>query len=108
MAMTHKNLSALHPSFVFEFAWEDLTTANAARRSLDFIVMNPPFHEGKLSKSALGLQFIETAAQSLKTGGQLWMVANAHLPYEEALQKNFKSCRKIFEGEGFKVLQAVR
>jgi 16S rRNA (guanine1207-N2)-methyltransferase len=108
VALTQKNMAMAQPVFPFECLWEDLCSVNSARKPLDFIIMNPPFHEGRLSDSALGIKFIQTAARSLKPGGALWMVANSHLPYEEALSKNFQNVHKVFEGDGFKILQAVR
>ena len=84
------------------YAWEDLARAVPVR-DLDFIVMNPPFHEGKKTDSDIGKQFIETASRSLRQGGQLWMVANAGLPYESVLGALFASHEKITEKNGFKV-----
>lgn len=89
------------------YAWEDLARAVPVR-DLDFIVMNPPFHEGKKTDSDIGKQFIETASRSLRQGGQLWMVANAGLPYESVLGALFASHEKITEKNGFKVFRAVR
>ncbi len=86
--------------------WADLTREHET--NLDWVVMNPPFHEGKSTDAAVGRAFIEAAVKSLKTGGQLWMVANAQLPYEIALEKNFSSSSKKFEGSGFKVIHAVK
>ncbi len=88
------------------FLWRDLTRTYPDVKNLDFIVMNPPFHEGKALNLDVGRQFIETAQQSLRKGGVLWMVANAHLSYEGALERGFQSVRKHFEGGGFKVFEA--
>lgn len=83
--------------------WADITSL-AAMPAYDVIVMNPPFHSGKQSDSALGLTFIQKAFLSLKQGGQLFMVANHFLPYEGTLP----SLRVINESNGFKVMHARR
>jgi len=88
--------------------WEDLTKALSPAPDFDFIVMNPPFHEGKTTDSDIGLAFIKTAHAALKAGGQLWMVANAHLPYEGALGELFSTSKKCAEQEGFKVYKNVK
>ncbi|MCB1784349.1 MAG: methyltransferase [Alphaproteobacteria bacterium] len=92
-----------------DFLWVDLGEAlPASLLRLDFIVMNPPFHEGKKTDLGLGQRFIENAGRALTRNGALWMVANAHLPYEAVLENAFFSVHKIYEGGGFKVFKAVR
>lgn len=91
-----------------EGLWEDITAPRALPKNLDFIVMNPPFHEGKKTDSDIGAAFISSAHECLKRNGVLWMVANNQLPYEEFLQQKFFEVHKIFEGQGFKVYKAVK
>ncbi len=91
-----------------EVLWEDITSSKVLPKNLDFIVMNPPFHEGKKADSDIGAAFIQTAYECLKRNGVLWMVANNQLPYEDVLRKNFFETHKIFEGQGFKVYKAVK
>ena len=68
--------------------------------------MNPPFHQGKADSIALGQNFIVRAKEMLLPGGELLMVANAHLPYENHLRQLFKTVEKRYEGQGFKIFQA--
>ena len=84
---------------------QDCTEIISGLQKLDFIVMNPPFHDGSFESKELGQKFIENAARHLKPKGRLWMVANTHLPYEKILAKNFKSFKKIFEDQGFKIFK---
>lgn len=75
---------------------------------LDFVVMNPPFHEHAREDRGLGQRFIETSSQHLKKHGVCWIVANKHLPYESTLNKSFHSHEKITEQNGFKIFKAVK
>ncbi len=88
--------------------WADLTQTQGVPKGLDFIVMNPPFHEGKKSDSDIGVAFIHSAHQCLKPRGALWIVANNQLPYEDVLQQKFSDVRKVHEGQGFKVFKAPK
>ena len=89
--------------------WVDLTAGNEAlNNKYDWIVMNPPFHEGKKSDHDIGRAFIMNAAKALKKKGQLWMVANRHLPYEAVLESHFWSFDMIKDAKGFKVFKAVK
>jgi 16S rRNA (guanine1207-N2)-methyltransferase len=87
------------------FLWADVRTLTDLA-DLDFVVANPPFHDGGAEDRALGQAFIDRAAQSLRTGGTLWMVANRHLPYEAGLKSAFKAVRAVVEGEGYKIIEA--
>lgn len=72
------------------------------------VVMNPPFHVGRDQDIGLGLSFVDQAAQMLVPGGQLFMVANAHLPYEASLEKRFDQHECIARTSRFKVFKAQR
>src|SRR5690606_39356015 len=63
------------------------------RYRYDFIVMNPPFHQGREAEPDMGRRIIKAAAVALKPGGRLLMVANRQLPYERTLAEVFSSHR---------------
>ena len=86
--------------------WQDVTAGIGTQR-YDVIVMNPPFHEGKHADSLIGLKFIASAAQALRSHGQLWLVANRQLPYENLLAETFAQVEKVVETGAFKVLHAT-
>jgi 16S rRNA (guanine1207-N2)-methyltransferase len=85
--------------------WRDVT-AGVGLAKYDFIVMNPPFHEGRDADPRLGLKFIGAAAKALKRDGELWLVANRHLPYEPLLTELFDEVTLRRDRMGFKVLRA--
>jgi 16S rRNA (guanine1207-N2)-methyltransferase len=70
--------------------------------------MNPPFHEGSSTLPRIGAAFIERAASCLRPGGALWMVANAHLPYEKILAASFSRSDRLRESNGYKVYKAEK
>ena len=90
-----------------QYFWHDILTEKIAGK-YDAVIMNPPFHDLADANPEIGRGFIENAATALKTGGQLWMVANTHLPYEEILKSQFKSVTNVVRAKGFKVLSAVK
>jgi 16S rRNA (guanine1207-N2)-methyltransferase len=73
---------------------------------LDFVVMNPPFHDNGIEDRGLGFAFMAAARQSLRKGGVLWMVANRHLPYEARLGELFREVTPRADKSGFKVIEA--
>ena len=87
------------------FVWDDVR-GETDLKDLDFIVSNPPFHEGGGEDKTLGQAFIRAAANALRKGGALWMVANRHLPYEAILAESFSKVRLVAEGGGYKVFEA--
>lgn len=94
------------PGVTLGFHWHDVSTGLLDR--YDFIVTNPPFHQGRADLPELGRAFITAAAQALLPGGRLWLVANRHLPYEAALASGFARVRVVEMRDGFKVIEAVK
>lgn len=90
------------------FLWADLRDAEELPRGLDFVVMNPPFHDAGIEEKALGQAFIARTADMLKPGGVCWLVANRHLPYEALLNKCFSRNRLVVDAGGFKILESVK
>ncbi|HET7126123.1 MAG TPA: class I SAM-dependent methyltransferase [Lysobacter sp.] len=87
------------------FHWHDVANGVAGR--FDAIVCNPPFHAlGRGERPDIGRAFIAAAANALNPGGVLWLVANRHLPYEEALSGGFASVRIAAQQGGFKIVEA--
>ena len=89
------------------FDWADTRTLEAAG-DVDFIVMNPPFHDGGAEDRRLGQAFIRKAAEMLKKGGVLWLVANRHLPYEAELKEAFKRVTPAGDGGPYKLFECTK
>jgi len=103
IAAARKNIS--DPRVTFE--WADARTLEATG-DLNFVVTNPPFHDGGAEDRRLGQAFIQKAAGMLGKGGVLWLVANRHLPYEAELNAAFKRVTKVADAGGYKVYEAVK
>ena len=90
-----------------QFHWDDATRWRPDTRA-DSVIMNPPFHTSRTPDPSLGQAFVATAAACLKPSGQLWMVANRHLPYEATLTQYFTSHSEVGGDARFKILHAAR
>ncbi|MGF3021734.1 class I SAM-dependent methyltransferase [Methylobacterium aquaticum] len=87
-------------------AWADARDAGSVPGRLDFVVMNPPFHDGGAEDRALGQAFIRRAAAALRPGGTLWLTANTHLPYEATLGEVFREVTQRAAAHGYKIHEA--
>jgi len=87
--------------------WADVTTWKPPRL-LNFVVMNPPFHQGRAADPALGRAFIMAAVAILSPAGRLVLVANRHLPYEETLTDRFAEVSELAGDARFKCILASR
>lgn len=72
----------------------------------DYVFSNPPFHQGKDTDYRFAQHLFANAQRHLTRQGQLWLVANRHLPYEEWAAEHFAQVDIVAQGHGFKVLLA--
>lgn len=89
------------------YHWADATRFTPEAR-YDVIVSNPPFHVSRAGDPGLGQAFITASAGMLAPQGQLWLVANRHLPYEAELARYFHQVTDVGGTPGFKVIHATK
>lgn len=90
------------------FRHRDIRLGDPELANLDFVVMNPPFHEGGAEDRSLGLAFISAAANMLRKGGVCRLVANIALPYEGRLNATFAKVNILVQAQGYKVYEAIK
>lgn len=76
--------------------------------TFDWIISNPPFHDGLNTSYSAAENMIFQAPKYLKKGGRLRIVANAFLPYPDMLDKAFGSHEVLAKTGKFKVYQAIK
>jgi 16S rRNA (guanine1207-N2)-methyltransferase len=74
-------------------------------KKFNTIICNPPFHQGKDTDYNFAQQLIRTAKQHLLPRGEVWLVANRQLGYEQWAERSCHSVETIVQGNGFKVLK---
>lgn len=102
-----RNVAAVKSRTGVRYHWHNVT-AGLDRGGFDWIVTNPPFHETRQPDPVIGMRFIIAAAQALKPEGQLWLVANKHLPYERLMQEGFAQTAVVVQKDGYKVLMGAQ
>jgi 16S rRNA (guanine1207-N2)-methyltransferase len=103
--LARRNLAAFESRVALGYCWHDVTTGLTNR--YDVIVTNPPFHtHARADRPDVGRSFVTAACAALNPGGQLWLVANRHLPYEIAFEQAFGEARTVMQQHGFKVMTA--
>ncbi len=90
-----------------QFHWADATRFTLPD-SVDFVLTNPPFHTERAADPAIGKAFLQAAATLLTPRGELWTVANRHLPYEAHLATLFQQVEEVGGTRGFKLLRSAR
>lgn len=102
-----RNLAGMPGPPAFGFFWHDLV-GEKVEQKYDLIVMNPPFHQSRATEPGIGQAMIKAASVALKPGGQLLMVANRGLPYEQTLRAGFKDVQELRNEGGFRVFAGRR
>ncbi|CTQ52881.1 Ribosomal RNA small subunit methyltransferase C [Roseibium album] len=105
--LAKENLSAFKGKRNMQGIWSDVT--KGLEGPYDFIVSNPPFHQaGKADRADVGQGFIRAASAGLRPGGEFYMVANRHLPYEQTLGECFGIVNQLADEGGYKVIKAIK
>jgi 23S rRNA (guanine1835-N2)-methyltransferase len=76
--------------------------------SFDFVAVNPPFHEQHAVGTTQASIMFESAKRLLRRGGDLWVVANRHLRYDQLLRQSFSRVSVEASNPKFVVLLANR
>lgn len=105
LEMAKRNIVIAPENFPLTFHWSDLTREPISE-IYDTIISNPPFHTGRSTNVSLGQRFIEVAAQRLKIGGCLLLVANRQLPYEMTIKSLFRKVFVLEDAQGYKIIEA--
>jgi 16S rRNA (guanine1207-N2)-methyltransferase len=107
LELARVNLKSFEGRATLDYRWHDVSVG--LPDEYDVIVTNPPFHAQRgIDRPDIGKRFIAIAADSLRPGGSLWLVANRHLPYEQVLSDSFDSVRTVVQQHGYKIIAAVR
>lgn len=72
------------------------------------VVSNPPFHTGIRTDTSMTEQFLKQVAEHLEPGGELRLVANSFLPYQELIRHHVGPVKAIVADKRFTVWSARR
>jgi len=90
-------------------AWHWLdATSEVLPGGMDWIVCNPPFHQQQKQDAGIGQRILENGCRALKPGGELWIVANRKLPYEQVLNVCLSRVDIVSQQQGYKIIRGVR
>ena len=103
-ALRSAQLNSMRLALPVEILHSDGLTSIDGR--FDFIITNPPFHQGKNTDYQFAQNLFKQAKQHLVKDGQLWLIANRHLGYEEWAQEAFDHVEVMVQEKGFKLICA--
>ncbi len=75
-------------------------------QSYDMVISNPPIHAGVKTDNRMSLRLLEDVHTHIRPGGELILVANRHLPYENWLAQHFQHIEALAGNRNFKVIAA--
>jgi|TARA_R110001583_G_scaffold47817_2_gene149783 16S rRNA (guanine1207-N2)-methyltransferase len=73
--------------------------------SYDFVISNPPFHQGVKTHYAATEQFLSEIKQNLSSKGSITIVANSFLKYLPIMEKAIGNTKTIVIKKGFAIYQ---
>jgi 23S rRNA (guanine1835-N2)-methyltransferase len=78
------------------------------QNSYDLILCNPPFHQQQVISDQIAWSMFNDAHFCLMENGELVIVGNRHLDYEDKLERIFGNCEVLAENKKFVILRAVK
>lgn len=72
------------------------------------IVTNPPFHAGVRTDTSMTSRFLQQAKRHLLPGGELRLVANTFLPYENLITTHIGPVKILYQDKRYTVYSARR
>lgn len=76
--------------------------------SADVILCNPPFHQQNTITDHIAKQMFDDAHRVLMCDGELYVVANRHLPYQQHLKKLFGGFKVLAQNQKFIIYQCLK
>jgi 16S rRNA (guanine1207-N2)-methyltransferase len=107
LAVRSAHLNAQHYGLDIRMLHSDVNSELHDDEKFDAVLMNPPFHVGKQVSLDVPTAFIAAAYKHLSLSGELVLVANKALQYEELLEQ-FSFWETLATNQQFKVLRAIR
>ena len=77
-------------------------------RSYDLILCNPPFHQQQTITDQIAWSMFNDAHFCLVDNGELVIVGNHHLNYQDKLERIFGNCEVVSQNKKFVILRAVK
>lgn len=74
----------------------------------DLILNNPPFHQQNAIGDQIAWQMFQQSFHALCNGGELWVVGNRHLAYQQKLKRLFGNCETLAANNKFVILKAKK
>lgn len=106
IASVSENIATNLPnSSLYTVAVDDCLTAQASH-SADLILCNPPFHQEHVITEHIAQQMFRDSKRVLRKNGELWVVANRHLPYYHSLKRLFRTVKTVAQNNKFMIYQA--
>ncbi|MGO1545582.1 MAG: class I SAM-dependent methyltransferase [Gulosibacter sp.] len=79
-----------------------------AEASVDVVLCNPPFHDGRQVDPGLANELFRGAARMLRSGGVIYTVFNSHLKHREHLERIVGPTRQVARTAKFTVTATTR
>lgn len=85
-----------------------LQSAEQPQGQVDLVLCNPPFHQQNTISGHIAERMMDQSQRLLRRGGELWLVGNRHLNYQQSLQRCFGSAELVAANSKFVVLRAIK
>ncbi len=79
-----------------------------AAKDIDYVICNPPFHQQNTITDHIAWQMFKDAHRVLRVGGELRIVGNRHLNYQDKLKRLFGGYKIVASNNKFVILSSYK
>ncbi|NOT13230.1 MAG: methyltransferase [Methylococcaceae bacterium] len=105
-------VASAHENFNRAFGQERIATfsvgdglSDFASNSADLILCNPPFHQQNTIGDQIAISMFKQSRRVLRKNGELWVIGNRHLKYQQPLARLFGRCSVVGGNSKFEILK---
>lgn len=107
IASAKENYQSMHGTLQIDHFHTSDCLSDFEDKTADLILCNPPFHQHNAVSDHIAMRMLKQSRNSLRNGGELWLIGNRHLKYHHSLNKIFSNYKIVASNSKFVIYRSL-